>query len=90
MFYGVNMDVQAINAAVGAEIRAARAKRGYNQRELAERAGLGFSTIRRLESGERAADVPQLRAICDALRVDPGELVTRALAEVSALGETGE
>lgn len=90
LFYGVHMDAHSINRAVGAEIRAARAKRGYSQRELAERAGIGFSTLRRLESGERAADIPQLRTICCALRVDMAELVSRALAEVRDLDELGE
>ena len=82
LFYCVYMDAQTIDQAVGAEIRAARAKRGYSQRELAERAGIGFSTIRRLESGERSADVVQLNSICRALRVSMPDLVARALAEL--------
>ena len=33
----------------GAQIRAARGLLGWNQRELADRAGLGFATVQRAE-----------------------------------------
>ncbi|MBM4587621.1 helix-turn-helix domain-containing protein [Rhodococcus hoagii] len=68
----------AIRNAIGNEIRAARARRGITQNELADQSGISHTTIVRLESGKRTVDVVQLFAICKVLDVDPGVLLDAA------------
>ncbi|RJO76799.1 XRE family transcriptional regulator [Nocardia panacis] len=43
---------------------------------------MGVSTIQRFENGERSPDMPQLHALCAALRIPMRELVARALRDV--------
>lgn len=58
-------------ASLGQKSRAIRRARLMRQEDLAEHAGVGLATIRRLES-ERAVPRPEtIRKIADALNVDP-------------------
>ncbi len=68
--YGA-MDIDRV---VGAEIRAARSRKGWSQSKLADRTGLSFSTIRRYESGERSIDMTSLGHLFDALGIDMVDL----------------
>ncbi|GAM48284.1 DNA-binding protein [Nocardia seriolae] len=68
-----------INRAVGEELRAARARRGYTRTELAEASGVAVSTIQRFENGERSPDMHQLFALSNALDVSPTEIMDRAV-----------
>lgn len=61
------MDDMWINAAVGAELRAARARRGWTRAELAEKSGVTEISIRRYESGTRSVPVDTLVALICAL-----------------------
>lgn len=63
--------------ALAAEIRAERAALGMTQQALAEQTGLSKSTVVRIEAATRAADINQLAAIADALRMPLAELVER-------------
>lgn len=61
--------------AFAAELRAARARRGYTQQELADRAGLSRVTVARLETSQRDVLMAQLLALCNALNVNAGEFL---------------
>jgi len=57
------MDNEWINEAVGAELRAARARRGWSREQLAERSGIPAATLRRYEDGTRSIPVDTLSAV---------------------------
>ena len=58
----------------GAQLRAYRRRAGLSQRELAERAGLGVTTVRDLEQGRtRQPQPPSVRALAAALGLDGRE-----------------
>ncbi len=71
-----------LDAALGAEVRAMRARRGWTQETLAEATGYNKKTIARLEHGERAMTVTQLYKICRAFGIRPSELVGAAEKEI--------
>jgi transcriptional regulator with XRE-family HTH domain len=58
-------------------IREWRKHRGLTQEQLAERIGIGRSYLTKIENGARRYDQPFLEAAADALRCDPGDLITR-------------
>jgi len=69
---------------LGALLRQARTEAGLQQRELASLLGVPNSVLSKLEAGERALDVLELRAICAALGVRPADFLDRlerAIAE---------
>ncbi|MFC9764636.1 helix-turn-helix domain-containing protein [Rhodococcus jostii] len=72
------MDTAEIRSKLGAELRAARARRGYSQEKLAALSGISRNAIVRFESGERSIDVVRLFALAEALRVNPGDLLDAA------------
>jgi transcriptional regulator with XRE-family HTH domain len=82
----VHMDLEAfeaeINAAVGAELRGLRAKRGVTRPQLAKRAQLGISTIQRIENGERSPEIRQLARILRVLDVSLKDFVASALKDI--------
>jgi transcriptional regulator with XRE-family HTH domain len=47
-----------------------RDKRGYSVRQLAERAGVGFVTVSRIENGHISPTVTMLEKLAKALDVD--------------------
>ncbi|MFE7799072.1 helix-turn-helix domain-containing protein [Nocardia sp. NPDC057440] len=75
----------AINKAVGDELRGLRAKRKISREELRKRTGLGLSTIQRFENGERSPDLPQLTLILRALDMPMQEFVALALRDVEGI-----
>lgn len=77
----------AINRAVGAELRAARARRDFTRQQLAALTGLAVSTIQRFENGERSPDMQQLHALCTALEIPMREFVELALKGIESPGE---
>ena len=75
------MDEKGIDRALGAEIRAQRARRNWTRAELATRAGISESSIQRFESGQRSVTVANLVSLGEALRIDPRSMVAAALAQ---------
>lgn len=70
--------METLSQAVSATLRAERAAARLTQTELAERSGLGYQTVMRLEKGERSPSVAQLAALCSVLGLSMSELVERA------------
>lgn len=62
---------KAIRKRQGERVRDARKKTGLTIEVLAERSGLHFNTVGRIERGESEADLEQLLLIADALSVQP-------------------
>ena len=57
------------------KLRELRQLRALSQQELADRAGVGRTTLSRIESGKSTAHGRTLRRLADALSVDVAELV---------------
>ena len=51
-------------------LREWRERRGLSVRELAEKAGVGFSTVHRIEVGRMSPTIALLEKLAKALRVD--------------------
>lgn len=66
------------NAAVAAELRAERARKGITINALADNSGLAKSSVQRYLSGERDIPVPSLIDLCKVLSVDPRVIFERA------------
>jgi len=76
-------------AAYGAGIRQRRAELGIARKELAERAGISYSYLSSIESGQKLPSDTVLSFLADALGLSPAEMLARAndlvLAESSDL-----
>ena len=72
-----------LSRAFAAEIRAERTAQKLTQVELAKRARLGESTVKRIESESRPADTQQLWKLCRALGITVTELAMRAERRLS-------
>jgi transcriptional regulator with XRE-family HTH domain len=59
----------------GQRLRQLRVERALSLRALAQRSGVAFDTINKLELGHRPARLVTIRKLADALRVDPKELM---------------
>ena len=59
----------------GSMLRRLRRERAMSLRDLGERSGIAFDTINRLELGKQDARGRTLRALAEALGVEPTELM---------------
>jgi transcriptional regulator with XRE-family HTH domain len=59
----------------GQRLRQLRVQRALSLRALAQRSGVAFDTINKLELGHRPARLVTIRKLADALSVDPKELM---------------
>ena len=59
----------------GHRLRQLRVERALTLRALAERSGVSYDTINKLELGQRPARLSTIRKLADALGVDPSELM---------------
>ena len=64
---------------LGPLLLSARKANGMKQEILAEKIGVNDATLRRIETGQGSMRPRYVRAICEALGLDYGELVTEAL-----------
>jgi len=56
-------------------LRELRVERALTLRALAERSGVSYDTINKLELGQRLARLSTIRKVANALNVDPRELM---------------
>jgi len=77
-----------IYARIGAEIRQRREGRGLSQAQLAERIGVGRTTITMIERGSQALLVHQLLDIASALRTDVTNLLQAAVHQANEPNES--
>lgn len=61
--------------ALGRQIRKLRTEKNMSMEELADKAGLAFSQIGRIERGEINTSVSHVAFIAKALKVEPKELL---------------
>jgi transcriptional regulator with XRE-family HTH domain len=59
----------------GQRLRQLRVERALSLRALAQRSGVAFDTINKLELGHRLARLVTFRKLADALDVEPKELM---------------
>jgi transcriptional regulator with XRE-family HTH domain len=59
----------------GQRLRHLRVQRALSLRALAQRSGVAFDTINKLELGHRPARLVTIRKLADALGVEPKELM---------------
>jgi transcriptional regulator with XRE-family HTH domain len=59
----------------GQRLRQLRVQRALSLRALAQRSGVAFDTINKLELGHRPARLVTIRKLADALGVEPNELI---------------
>jgi transcriptional regulator with XRE-family HTH domain len=59
----------------GHRLRQLRVERALTLRVLAERSGVSYDTINKLELGQRPARLSTIRKLADALGVEPKELM---------------
>lgn len=62
--------------AFGEHLRAARESRELSLRKLAEKAGVDFSQIHRIEKGESNPSLTMILTLADALEIDPAYLIS--------------
>lgn len=63
------MNRKKINEAIGDEIRFARLRKRMTQEQLAQKTGLGRSTIAKYESGQIEMSMPVFIELCAAIGV---------------------
>jgi transcriptional regulator with XRE-family HTH domain len=81
------MSAASLRAALGGGVRAERERIGWSQDRLAEEIRMERKTISRTETGERAATLEEIYAICGALGVTLEDLLQRGQpADLRQLG----
>ncbi|AMU73686.1 helix-turn-helix transcriptional regulator [Mycobacteroides abscessus] len=76
-----DQDVALLQQVIAAELRAARARTGRTQEEVADLTGYHRSTVNRLLGGTRKVDVLQLIDLARALDTTAGEILDAAQRE---------
>ena len=76
------MDASRINKAVGAELRAARARQGWTREQLEAESGVSVVSIRRYEGGSRSVPVDTLVKLVVALKISISD-IDKAIREAT-------
>ncbi|MCZ7647978.1 MAG: helix-turn-helix transcriptional regulator [Planctomycetota bacterium] len=71
-------------------LREERRKRGMSQQTLAIKAGVTISYIGKIERAESAVGLDMVGRLCDALGLDPAELISMKAASKASLGVARE
>lgn len=74
-----------LNNAVADAIRGARSIAGLSQKELSEASGVGYETLKNIESGVHRISVLQVAQIASATNKTPTWLVDEAMARYEVL-----
>lgn len=72
---------KAIDARVGARLRAERKLQGLSQTTVAERVGIAYQQLQKYERGQNRITAGRLIALAAALGVDPGRVLTDSARE---------
>jgi len=72
------------NAMAGYEIEKYRKLKGLDQGQLANLIGVSQPVLSRLEKGKASITIDQLFVICDALKIEPQEIIANVSEGVSA------
>lgn len=75
--YGVLLDL----------LRSAREASGLTQKEICDRLGKPRNYLIKVERGERRLDVIETFALCDAMGIEPIEVLTRVRRETKPTGD---
>ena len=59
-----------LGSVISANVRAERARRGWRQKDLAERLGWSTDTLSNLETGQRKVTAADLPLLCDVFGID--------------------
>lgn len=76
------MDQEALDELVAGNVRAARARLKMRQEDLADELGWSRPVVGTLENGNRRVTLADALALCKALRMDLGDLLQGAPADV--------
>lgn len=68
------MKKYSVNKKVGKKVKKARKELKLTQEELAERVGMHYTTISRIETGDSNPPVQTIAKIAKALKISPSEL----------------
>lgn len=68
-------DESQVAAEIGRRVRALREGAGVSQEQLANMAGLHYSTVSHIERGNRSLRVISILRLAEGLQCDPGDLV---------------
>jgi transcriptional regulator with XRE-family HTH domain len=75
-----------LNGAVAGELRAAKARRQSSNEQIAERSAIPLVSVNRYMAGKRPINLAILAELAAALEVDPSDVVSSALTELSRGG----
>lgn len=83
---------QGLNAEVASVLRAERAamRNRLTQDELAELADIPVVSLRRYLNAQRHIDVATLASICQAMEINPGDVIATAAARLRFAGKLNE
>lgn len=70
---------QGLNAAIAAELRAAKARLGLRNEDIAEASGISVPSVQRYLAATRDINVATLSELCRVLRVEPSDVMEAAL-----------
>jgi transcriptional regulator with XRE-family HTH domain len=85
-----SVDEAALNARVGAAVRALREKSGFSMRELARRSGVSQPFLSQIERGVSAPSMVTTYRLAEALGVLPGALLPAPAAAQVTIVRSGE
>jgi transcriptional regulator with XRE-family HTH domain len=82
---GAPEDCTSVLATLGGELGRLRRLRGLSQSELAQKAGLGLSTVRQTETGKKNLTISSLVVLAGALGVRASDLLAPTPTKASAV-----
>lgn len=70
--------IEALDAAIAHELLEHMYQARIDRKDVAERTGLNYFTVRRYLAGERSIPLPAFISICAAIPVDAGQVIEAA------------
>lgn len=83
-----NQIVAALYTRIGDHLKTAREQRGVSQHNLADAIGVTRSSVANIESGRQRIQIHTLIAACQALNLDPADIVSQALEGADPLASS--